>query len=155
MVCLKREDMETFGDLMTISHDGERRFVVADDLPRRSRSRLTSGQLSPGPGGRSRKRRSRGVEQAQVHRQPGTYRCSTREVDGLIDLGCGRRASRPQIAGAGLGGLPWYWRKNWPFLGSSSGSTHCTTTARAYLQESAFARRRREVALSLLRHDDS
>src|SRR5207249_7502416 len=44
-------------------------------------------------------------ERAQLHWQPGSYGCSTREVDALVDIACRTPGVLgAQIAGAGLGG---------------------------------------------------
>jgi N-acetylgalactosamine kinase len=45
------------------------------------------------------------VTSAQLHRQPGAYRCSIREIDALVDIACRTPGVLgAQIAGAGLGG---------------------------------------------------
>ncbi len=102
---LNRGDMVALGDLMRISHDGERCFRTQrgaaavpfevdisdaalaarlEDLASHDAARHTA---------------------AQLEFQPGGYRCSTEEIDQLVDL-----ASEvpgvlgAQIAGAGLGG---------------------------------------------------
>jgi mevalonate kinase len=44
-------------------------------------------------------------ERAELHRQPGAYRCSIREIDALVDIACRTPGVQgAQIAGAGLGG---------------------------------------------------
>ena len=44
-------------------------------------------------------------ERAELHRQPGAYRCSIREIDALVDIACRTPGVLgAQIAGAGLGG---------------------------------------------------
>ncbi len=48
---------------------------------------------------------TRRIERAQLHRQPGAYRCSIREIDALVDIACRTPGVLgAQIAGAGLGG---------------------------------------------------
>jgi len=103
--CLRRQDMDSLGELMAISHDGERCFVThpdgtvepyrsetSDQELRRLIADLTSQDLAR-------------IERAQLYNQPGAYRCSTKEIDTIVDI-----ASRTpgvagaQIAGAGLGG---------------------------------------------------
>ena len=45
------------------------------------------------------------IARAQLHRQPGAYRCSIREIDALVDIACRTPGVLgAQIAGAGLGG---------------------------------------------------
>lgn len=102
---LRDGDMAGFGRLMNTSHEGERRFRVADDLGAEPcvldvsdaylRDRIAD--LASGDPAR--------VEASGLAMLPGAYRCSTREVDGLVDIA----ARTPgvlgaQIAGAGLGG---------------------------------------------------
>jgi galactokinase len=102
---LRRGDMAAFGALMNTSHDGERRFRVADDLSAEPFASDVSDAYLDGlivdleSGDPVR------IERARLANQPGAYRCSTREVDALVDLA--RRAPGvlgAQIAGAGLGG---------------------------------------------------
>jgi galactokinase len=103
--CLKRGDMEAFGALMNTSHDGERRFRVADDLsaevytPDVSDGYLRGRIADLQSGDRAR------AERARLSNQPGAYRCSTREVDALVDIALRTPGVLgAQIAGAGLGG---------------------------------------------------
>jgi N-acetylgalactosamine kinase len=104
-VCLKQGDMLSLGQLMHISHDGERCFHVADDLqatpftPDISDDCLHALIDDLISWDRSR------IERAQLHRQPGAYRCSIREIDALVDIACRTPGVLgAQIAGAGLGG---------------------------------------------------
>jgi N-acetylgalactosamine kinase len=104
-VCLQDEDLWTLGQLMKISHDGERCYHVDDDLQATpfavdisddSLHALIDDLISW-----DRRR----VESAQLHRQPGAYRCSIREIDALVDIACRTPGVLgAQIAGAGLGG---------------------------------------------------
>jgi len=102
---LRAGDMTGFGQLMNISHDGDR--IARHDERWRSRpyAAPTSEDyllkriedLESGDPGR--------VMGAQLHQQPGSYRCSTPELDLMADI-----AQRTdgvmgaQLAGAGLGG---------------------------------------------------
>ena len=98
-------DIETFGRLMKISHDGDRV------------SRLDpKGKYGPGQidcsdmaldgliadvGSEDPQR----VLRAQLYMQPGRYGCSTREIDMMVDIACMvPGVAGAQIAGAGLGG---------------------------------------------------
>jgi N-acetylgalactosamine kinase len=103
--CLKRTDMAKLGELMKVSHDGERCFRVDDDLHAEpytadiSDERLTSliDDLTSGDPLR--------MEAAQLCWQPGAYRCSIREIDAIVDIACRMPGVLgAQIAGAGLGG---------------------------------------------------
>lgn len=103
--CLKARDMAALGQLMQISHDGERCFRVQDDLQAvpfatdisDARLRSAIDDLRSGDPVR--------VARAQLQQQPGAYRCSIREIDALVDI-AGRTPGvlGAQIAGAGLGG---------------------------------------------------
>lgn len=103
--CLRRDDLAAFGALMNASHDGERRFRVADDLSAESYPgdvaddslRALIADLDSGEPAR--------LQRARLAAQPGAYRCSTREVDALVDLALRTPGVLgAQIAGAGLGG---------------------------------------------------
>ena len=108
---LKRGDMVEFGRLMNISHDGDRVVRHEEGWTRTGTVRpqphaaptstgyllehienLESGDLTR-------------VMRSQLHLQPGSYRCSTPELDLMVDI-----AQRTdgvmgaQLAGAGLGG---------------------------------------------------
>ena len=103
--CLKCQDTERLGELMKISHDGERCFLVADDLSAQPVQGDVSDRYLDGLLADLRSDDPLRIERAQLYRQPGVYSCSTREIDALVDI-----ASRTpgvlgaQIAGAGLGG---------------------------------------------------
>lgn len=103
--CLRRQDMDELGALMRISHDGERCYATRPDgtaepftvdissaALRRLIEDLASEDLAR-------------IERAQLWNQPGAYRCSTQEIDTLVDI-AGRTpgVAGAQIAGAGLGG---------------------------------------------------
>ena len=73
---LNRNRVDLYGQLMNVSHDGDRidldapRFDPANDL----------------------------------HLQPGDYNCSIPEIDEMVDLALDAGAVGAQISGAGLGG---------------------------------------------------
>jgi N-acetylgalactosamine kinase len=102
---LSRQEMAAFGALMHISHEGERCFRVADDLTTEPFQAVVSDAYLQGLLADLESGDPCRIARAQLHRQPGAYGCSTREVDTLVDL-----ATRTpgvlgaQIAGAGLGG---------------------------------------------------
>ncbi|MFN9372512.1 MAG: galactokinase family protein, partial [Planctomycetaceae bacterium] len=102
---LTRGDMVALGDLMRISHDGERCFRTQRggatvpfevDISDAALAARLEDLASQDPARHTA---------AQLEFQPGGYRCSTEEIDQLVDL-----ASEvpgvlgAQIAGAGLGG---------------------------------------------------
>ena len=102
---LRQRDMQAIGRLMKISHDGERCFTttadeqaepfvvdISDEAIRRLIGDLTSQDPAL-------------IEQAQLYNQPGAYRCSTKEIDTIVDIACRTPGVvGAQIAGAGLGG---------------------------------------------------
>lgn len=96
--------IDQFGELMKISHDGDRVSRAANgqyvgDIPRYSDEKMN--QLIADLAGEDPQR----VLDAQLYMQPGSYACSTEEIDRMVDI-----VSRvpgvagAQIAGAGLGG---------------------------------------------------
>jgi N-acetylgalactosamine kinase len=102
---LEAEKVETFGQIMQVSHDGDRVSRPGSDgayrrVPQDSSDealeRLILDLASEDP---------ERVLRAQLYMQPGSYACSTPEIDQMVDI-----ASRvpgvagAQIAGAGLGG---------------------------------------------------
>ena len=103
--CLKQEDMRGLGRLMKTSHDGERCFVsnpdgsvepFAIDISEAAIRDSIAALENSDPDRR---------ERAQLYNQPGAYRCSTREIDTIVDIACRTTGVEgAQIAGAGLGG---------------------------------------------------
>jgi len=104
-VCLKQRDLRALGELMRISHDGERCYTVQDDLEATPFATDISDEhlrqlIQDLASGDERRRPA-----AQLFRQPGAYRCSIREIDALVDIACRTPGVLgAQIAGAGLGG---------------------------------------------------
>jgi N-acetylgalactosamine kinase len=102
---LKNGDISLIGELMKISHDGDRVVSFSDTW---EPSRFTApvddaaiqGLLSDLESGDPER-----VFRAQLIRQPGSYACSIPEIDRMVDI-----ANRTpgvagaQLAGAGLGG---------------------------------------------------
>lgn len=103
--CLRDGEMEELGILMKVSHDGERCFVVDDqlnaepfatDISDQHIRRLIAWLQSGAP---------QHAAAAQMQLQPGAYRCSILEIDALVDIACRTTGVLgAQIAGAGLGG---------------------------------------------------
>ena len=102
---LKAGDMEGFGRLMTIGHDGDRVVRFGEDgraVPWGVRAteaeldRLIADAESDDPARR---------EGARLWRQPGGYRCSCEELDHLVDIAQGvPGVVGASLTGAGLGG---------------------------------------------------
>lgn len=102
---LRKEDVEGFGRLCHISHDGDRvveydenlepspwNYRVTDEYLRR----LVKASNSPDPAVR---------EKARLHWQPGRYACSVPEIDMIVDVAKRTEGVHgAQMAGAGLGG---------------------------------------------------
>ena len=104
-VCLRQGDLRALGELMKISHDGERCFCVDDELEAAPFSVDISDDRLHALIDDLNSWDHRRVAAAQLHRQPGAYRCSIREIDALVDIACRTPGvCGAQIAGAGLGG---------------------------------------------------
>ena len=101
---LERGDIDGFGELMRISHNGDRVCRLVDgkmepydnEFPDSEIDRLIADLRSDDPARAAR---------AQMHMQPGGYGCSTPDIDLMVDLACGvEGVAGAQLAGAGLGG---------------------------------------------------
>lgn len=90
---LQRGDLHHLGELMSISHDGDR--VV------RWRNGNAEGYRFP-TDDKTLKRLEE--ESVPIWRQGGSYRCSTPAIDFLVDASLRAGALGAQISGAGLGG---------------------------------------------------
>jgi len=97
--------VEEFGRLMRTSHDGDRVVAHSEEGEPQPYYAPTSSaylldlmaDLESGDPGR--------VLAAQLHWQPGSYRCSTEEIDLMVDLALSvPGVAGAQLAGAGLGG---------------------------------------------------
>jgi N-acetylgalactosamine kinase len=98
-------DIEAFGRLMKISHDGDRVSRPDSkgayrpwqvDCSDEAMNRLITDLQSEDP---------QRVLGAQLSMQPGRYGCSTKEIDMMVDIAClVPGVAGAQIAGAGLGG---------------------------------------------------
>jgi N-acetylgalactosamine kinase len=94
-----------FGELMKISHDGDRvsrpgadgqYHITETDCSDERIGQLIADLRSENP---------RRVLRAQLFMQPGAYACSTPEIDQMVDIAAGvPGVAGAQIAGAGLGG---------------------------------------------------
>ena len=102
---LKQGDMTALGHLMNVSHDGERLFVTRPDgrvkpytvdVSNSALHRVIEMLGSANPDA---------IERAQLYNQSGSYRCSTEEIDTIIDIArVSPGVAGAQLAGAGLGG---------------------------------------------------
>jgi N-acetylgalactosamine kinase len=107
-LCMKplaEGNVARFGELMRISHDGDRVSRAAGDgkyepwVMDCSTERLN--QLIADLASEDPER----VLNAQLYMQPGLYACSTEEIDRMVDIACNvPGVAGAQIAGAGLGG---------------------------------------------------
>lgn len=80
---LDKGDINKFGDLMNISHDGDRVSNISEKLDEIKRNVK---------------------KDTPVYLHPGDYNCSIREIDELVDIALKNHAVGAQISGAGLGG---------------------------------------------------
>jgi len=102
---LEQGQIEQFGNLMKISHDGDRvsrpdrtgNYVRIEQGCDDEYLNNLIGDLGGNDPGR--------VLNAQLLMQPGSYACSTVEIDRMVDIACSvPGVAGAQIAGAGLGG---------------------------------------------------
>ncbi len=101
---LRNGDIVGFGELMKISHDGDRvsRRVDGGMEPYDNEFRDTEidGLIADLRSGAPER-----VERAQMHHRPGGYGCSTEGIDFMVDTACAvEGVAGAQLAGAGLGG---------------------------------------------------
>ncbi len=102
---LEAGQIEEFGNLMKLSHDGDRVSRtdrkgnyrrIEDHCNDKYFHKLITDLASEDPDR---------VTKAQLHMQPGSYACSTAEIDRMVDIACSvPGVAGAQIAGAGLGG---------------------------------------------------
>ncbi len=105
LACLENDRMEELGRLMSISHDGERCYRVADDLSHVPFESDVSDTYLQGLIDDVESEDPKGIGSAQLHNQPGGYGCSVLEVDALVDIALRTPGVLgAQLAGAGLGG---------------------------------------------------
>ena len=102
---LRRGDMEGLGRLMNISHDGDR-LTIASGEGRRSEFKASETDDSIlGLIERAESDDPAVRETAAIHLQPGSYRCSTPQIDLIVDMAKATPGVYgAQLSGAGLGG---------------------------------------------------
>ena len=102
---LKNGDIDKFGQLMFISHDGDRvvkflnngktekwNFSITDEYLETLIQNLRSSELGV-------------TKQTRIYNQPGVYRCSTPELDFIVNLAKKIHGVQgAKLTGAGLGG---------------------------------------------------
>ncbi|HCA48569.1 MAG TPA: galactokinase [Armatimonadetes bacterium] len=102
---LRTGDADGFGALWYASHDGDRVVSHDTDLQQRPWEYEVSDRYLDGLIADIRSSDPDRVERAQLHRQPGMYRCSTPEMDLIVDAARSVPGVKgAQLAGAGLGG---------------------------------------------------
>lgn len=97
---LKRGDVKGFGELMYISHDGDRAVTFREDGAKTQWDNRTTHRYLETLISDLRSGDPERVERARIYRQPGGYGCSIEELDLLVDIT--RRVDG--VAGAGLTG---------------------------------------------------
>jgi N-acetylgalactosamine kinase len=90
---LREGDIDRIGELMTVSHDGDRVTRWRDSEPSPFQFPTDDFALEA-------------FEQNKVPiwKQAGSYRCSTPAIDFIVDTALGVGALGAQLSGAGLGG---------------------------------------------------
>ncbi len=105
MDILAAGDMRSFGELMKVSHDGDRVSVKSADgkyIPQLTDCSDTA--LSALIGDLQSEDAVR-VRRAQLYLQPGCYSCGLEQLDRMVDISCAvPGVIGAQVAGAGLGG---------------------------------------------------
>ena len=97
--------IDDFGVLMSVSHDGDRVAKVGEDGKyRRTQTDCSDGALHGLINDLASEDPDR-VLRAQLYMQPGSYGCSTEQIDRMVDITCSAPGvAGAQMAGAGLGG---------------------------------------------------
>jgi N-acetylgalactosamine kinase len=102
---LQAGEIQRFGELMKISHDGDRVSVCDDSGKYVKMADRCSDQYLGNLISDLRSESPERVLRAQLYNQPGCYSCSTVEIDKMVDIACSvQGVAGAQIAGAGLGG---------------------------------------------------
>jgi len=102
---LKNGQMELFGNLMNISHDGDRVSRPCENgkyelIETGCSDEYLNSLITDLACGEAEK-----VQKAQLHMQPGSYACSNEQIDRMVDIVCSvPGVVGAQLAGAGFGG---------------------------------------------------
>ncbi len=103
--CLQRGEIDRFGMLMKVSHDGDRVAKLGADGKYHPFEAESSDHYLNGLIADLASEDPTRVLNAQLYMQPGSYACSTSEIDAMVDIACSvPGVAGAQIAGAGLGG---------------------------------------------------
>lgn len=97
---LQHEDMATVGELMYLSHDGDRVVSFSADGTRKPWTNETSDTYLAGLIADVAANDSNRRVQAELWRQPGAYGCSCEELDRIVDIA----RTVPGVVGANLTG---------------------------------------------------
>lgn len=101
---LENEQIESFGTLMKVSHNGDRISILKDGKYCQMEDPYTDDYLNTLMSDLASEDPQR-VIKGQLYMQPGSYACSTEEIDRMVDIVCAvDGVAGAQIAGAGLGG---------------------------------------------------
>ena len=96
----EKKDYRTLGQMMNISHDGDRVSAGGEDYDYSVSDKKLENLIA-----KLRSEDPEQVEQAQLWRQPGGYACSTPAIDALVDgIKAREGVLGVQLSGAGLGG---------------------------------------------------
>jgi N-acetylgalactosamine kinase len=102
---LERGEVDKFGMLMKISHEGDRVAKLGEDSQYHPFEAQSSDQYLNNLITDLASEDPMRVLNAQLYMQPGSYACSTKEIDSMVDIACSvPGVAGAQIAGAGLGG---------------------------------------------------
>ncbi len=97
--------LESFGQLMKISHDGDRVSTRDDQGHYSPLNDMCTDAYLKGLADDLTSEDPQRVLNAQLYMQPGSYACSTPQIDRMVDIVCDvPGVVGAQIAGAGLGG---------------------------------------------------
>jgi len=101
---LAQGDIDGFGQLMKISHDGDRIARLTAGAMEPYDNEFTDAKIDQLLADLASQDPAR-VARGQMHMQPGGYGGSTSDIDHMVDLACGLEGvAGAQLAGAGLGG---------------------------------------------------
>lgn len=102
---LRENRIAEIGEMMNVSHDGDRVSRSSPDGREEEFRAPTSNGHLLGLIEDLESRKPERVLQAQLHRQPGCYACSIPEIDRMVDISTRvPGVAGAQLAGAGLGG---------------------------------------------------
>lgn len=102
---LENGKIDLFGELMKISHDGDRVYAAGSDGKYYKLKSICTDDYINKQIANLISENPEKVLRAQLYQQSGEYGCSTEEIDRMVDIACSvKGVAGAQIAGAGLGG---------------------------------------------------